>query len=83
MAIQFVMEPTRANQKYLRVLVMGGKGPLKVRKVPREDRGYMSELQRKDRLYPPKRAAKIFGHYGRIFGITTTARRMLAEVNKQ
>ena len=79
----FVVEPSRANQKYLKVLMMGGAGPLKVQRVSKEERRHMSELQRKERLYPPKRAARIFGHYGRTFGITTSARRMLAEVNKQ
>lgn len=71
----------KEGHKWIQVLLMDGK--LTVRKVPKSEGRYMSELTHKNRPYPMKRALGTFRKFGRAHGISRNAKTFLREATKQ
>ena len=65
------------KRKLLHVLIMDG-GKLHPRGVTKIEARHMTPMLLKGKPYPVRRAVVKFRHYGRVFGMTKSAKKFLA-----
>lgn len=74
----------KEGRKWLQVLAIDAtaEGGLRMWKVLKSDRGYMTPLLRKGKPYPMKRALKTFRNFAKAHGATKGATKFLKEASR-
>ena len=62
---------------YMYIIQVEASG-LRIRKIPKTEARYFSDLEYKGKPYPVKRAVRLYKQYGKTYGITKAARKALA-----